>query len=214
MRTGVIAQKLGMTRLFDEVGAHVPVTVLKLDNCRVLAVKTDEKDGYNAVQLGYGERKDKHTNKPQLIAHQKAGTKPAEKVKEFRVSGDSILNVGDVLSVAHFEKGAFVDVQGTSIGKGFAGPMRRWNFRGLEASHGVLKAHRSHGSTGQRQDPGKTFKGKKMAGHWGNEIVTVQNLKVIEIDTENNLLFVKGAVPGAKKSFVFIKDSEKKTAKK
>ncbi len=213
MRTGIIAQKLGMTRLFDDLGVHVPVTVLKVDECRVLSVKTLEKDGYDALVLGCGARKEKHANKPQVEEAKKNNFTLAEKVKEFRVSSDSIMEVGSVIKASHFEKGGFVDVQGVTIGKGFAGGMKRWNFRGMEASHGVLKTHRSSGSTGQRQDPGKTFKGKKMPGHMGCSNVTVQNLKIVDVDIENNLIFVKGAVPGSKSGFVFVKDAEKKTQK-
>lgn len=213
MRTGVIAQKLGMTRLFDDFGLHVPVTVLKVDDCRVLSVRTRDKNGYLALQLGYGLQREKHVNKPQIDEAKKKGFKLSKKIKEFRVSDDALMDVGSVISASHFEKGNFVDVQGVTIGKGFAGAMKRWNFRGMEASHGVLKTHRSPGSTGQRQDPGKTFKGKKMPGHMGCDNVTVQNLKVIDIDTENNLIFVKGSVPGCKYGFVFVKDAEKKTLK-
>lgn len=210
MRTGIIAQKLGMTRLFDDFGMHVPVTVLKIDDCRVLSVKTKDKDGYSALKLGFGYCKDKHANKAQIVEASKKNFKLAEKVKEFRVSDDNLLEVGTMITASHFEKGCFVDIQGVTIGKGFAGGMKRWNFRGMEASHGVLKTHRSSGSTGQRQDPGKTFKGKKMPGHMGCDSVTVQNLQIVDVDNDNNLLFVKGAVPGCKYSFVFVKDSEKR----
>ena len=209
MRTGLIAKKLGMSRIFDVDGTHVPVTVLQVDGLEVVAVKTQEKDGYTSVQLGCGAIKAKNLSKPLKGYFAKANVEPKGKLAEFRVSEDCLLSVGDKLSVEHFVPGQFVDVCGTSIGKGFAGVMKRHNFAGLEASHGVSVSHRSHGSTGQRQDPGKVFKGKKMPGQMGAVKVTIQNLEVVRVDAENNLLLVKGAVPGPKKSTVIIKESVK-----
>ncbi|MDR1691685.1 MAG: 50S ribosomal protein L3 [Rickettsiales bacterium] len=210
MRSGLIAKKVGMTRIFEGSDRQIPVTVLQIDNVRVVNTKNMDKDGYQAVCLGYGEKKEKNVTKPVAGLYKKAGLKPALKMVEFRVSPDCMLEVGTQLSPNHFIKGQFVDVIGTTIGKGYAGPMKRWNFGGLEASHGVKKAHRSHGSTGTRQSGGTTIKGKKMAGHLGDERVTVQNLEVVEIDMENGLLIVKGAVPGHKGAFVLIKDAVKK----
>jgi len=209
-RTGVIARKLGMTRLFAEDGSHVPVTVLQLDQCQVVAVRTKDKDGYTAVQLGTGKAKVKNVTKPVRGHYAKAKVEPKKKLTEFRVSDDAVLTVGAELSAAHFVAGQFVDVAGTSIGKGFAGPMRRWNFRGLEASHGVSISHRSHGSTGGRQDPGRTFKNKKMAGHWGVERVTTQNLKVVATDADKGLIMVSGSVPGPEGGWVEITDAVKR----
>ncbi len=212
MRTGLIAKKLGMSRIFEADGTHVPVTVLSVDALKVVAVKTAEKDGYNAVQLGTGAVKAKNVTKPLKGYFAKANVEPKKKLGEFRVTDDCLLSVGQELSANHFVAGQYVDVCGTSIGKGFAGVMKRHNFAGLEASHGVSISHRSHGSTGQRQDPGKVFKGKKMAGHMGAERVTVQNLKVAAIDADKGLIMVKGAVPGSENSWVRITDAVKKSA--
>jgi large subunit ribosomal protein L3 len=212
MRTGLIAKKLGMSRIFEADGTHVPVTVLSVDALKVIAVKTQEKNGYTAVQLGTGSVKAKNVTKPLKGHFAKANVEPKKKLGEFRVSDDCMLSVGQELSANHFVVGQYVDVCGTSIGKGFAGVMKRHNFAGLEASHGVSISHRSHGSTGQRQDPGKVFKGKKMAGHMGSERVTVQNLKVAAIDADKGLIMVKGAVPGSENSWVRITDAVKKQA--
>ncbi len=212
MRTGLIAKKLGMSRIFEADGTHVPVTVLSVDALKVIAVKTSEKNGYSAVQLGTGAVKAKNVNKPMKGYFAKANVEPKKKLGEFRVTEDCLLSVGQELSAEHFVVGQYVDVCGTSIGKGFAGVMKRHNFAGLEASHGVSISHRSHGSTGQRQDPGKVFKGKKMAGHMGAERVTVQNLKVAAIDAAKGLIMVKGAVPGSENSWVRITDAVKKQA--
>lgn len=210
MRTGVIARKIGMTRLFSEEGSHVPVTVLKLDQCQVVAVRTDEKDGYSAVQLGVGKAKVKNVGKPLRGHFAKAKVEPKRKLAEFRVPKDKLLEVGAELSADHFVAGQFVDVAGATTGKGFQGVMKRWNFAGLEASHGVSVAHRSHGSTGQRQDPGRTFKGKKMAGHMGTGNITVQNLKVVATDAEKGLIMVRGAVPGQAGAYVLVSDAVKR----
>ena len=212
MRTGLIAKKLGMSRIFEADGTHIPVTVLSVDGLKVVAVKTAEKDGYTAVQLGTGAIKAKNVSKPLKGHFAKANTEPKKKLGEFRVSEDCLLEVGNELSVEHFVAGQYVDVCATSIGKGFAGVMKRHNFAGLEASHGVSISHRSHGSTGQRQDPGKVFKGKKMAGHMGDERVTVQNLKVVSIDADKGLIMVKGAVPGSENGWVYVTDAIKKVA--
>ncbi len=209
MRSGVIAKKIGMTRLFAADGAHVPVTVLQIDNLQVVATRTIETDGYTAVQLGSGKAKVKNVSKPMRGHYAKAGVEPKMKLVEFRVSEDALLNVGDELSVEHFNVGQKIDVTGESKGKGFQGVMKRWNFGGLRATHGVSVSHRSHGSTGQRQDPGKVFKGKKMAGHLGSERVTVQNLEVAKVDEPRGLILVKGAVPGAKGSYVLVRDAVK-----
>lgn len=210
MRTGMIAQKLGMTRVFTDEGQHVPVTVLKVDKCQVVAVRTKESDGYSAVQLGNGKAKVKRVTKPMRGHYAKAKVEPKRKLGEFRVSDDALLEVGQELSVNHFVAGQFVDVTGTSIGKGFAGAMKRHNFGGLRASHGVSISHRSHGSTGNSQDPGKVFKGKKMAGHMGDARVTTQNLKIVSTDEERGLILVKGAVPGAEGGWVRISDAVKR----
>lgn len=210
MRAGLIARKLGMTRLFTEEGEHVPVTVLKVDNCQVVAVRTEERDGYTAVQLGVGTAKVKNVTKPMRGHFAKAKVEPKRKLTEFRVSPDALLEVGSELTADHFVPGQFVDVVGTSIGKGFAGAMKRHNFGGLRATHGVSISHRSHGSTGQRQDPGKVFKGKKMAGHMGSRRVTVQNLKVVSTDADRGLILVHGAVPGAEGGFVLVRDAAKR----
>jgi large subunit ribosomal protein L3 len=210
MRTGVIAKKLGMTRIFKEDGTHVPVTVLHLDEVRVVAARTVESDGYNAVQLGYGKAKIKNVSKPQKGHFAKAKVEPAKKLVEFRVAADALLEPGAQLSPSHFTVGQFVDVSGTTKGKGFAGGMKRWNFAGLEASHGVSVSHRSLGSTGNRQDPGKTFKNKKMPGHLGQERVTTLNLTVAAIDEARNLVLVHGAVPGSRGDYVYLRDAIKR----
>src|SRR5512145_2838616 len=212
MRSGLIAQKVGMTRVFTDDGQHVPVTVLKVDSCQVVAVRTEEKDGYTAVQLGAGAIKVKNVNKPERGHFAKARVEPKRKLVEFRVDADALIEVGAELSAAHFVAGQYVDVTGTSIGKGFAGAMKRWNFGGLRATHGVSVSHRSHGSTGNRQDPGKVFKNKKMAGHLGDERVTVLNLKVVSTDVERGLILVRGAVPGAEGGYVLVKDAVKRKA--
>lgn len=210
MRTGVIAQKIGMTRLFTDEGAHVPVTVLKLDQCQVVAVRTAEKDGYTAVQLGVGKAKVKNVGKPQRGHFAKAKVEPKRKLAEFRVSADALLEPGAEITAAHFVAGQFVDIAGVTLGKGYQGVMKRWNFRGLEASHGVSISHRSHGSTGQRQDPGRTFPGKKMAGHLGVERVTTQNLKIVATDADRGLIMVQGAVPGSAGGYVRVTDAVKR----
>jgi large subunit ribosomal protein L3 len=210
MRTGVIAKKLGMTRLFKDDGTHVPVTVLHLDEVRVVAARTVETDGYSAVQLGIGKAKPKNVSKPQKGHFAKAKVEPAMKLVEFRVADDALLETGAVISPAHFSVGQFVDVAGITKGKGFAGGMKRWNFAGLEASHGVSVSHRSLGSTGNRQDPGKTFKNKKMPGHLGQERVTTLNLQVAGLDESRNLVLIRGAVPGSKGSYVLLRDAIKK----
>jgi large subunit ribosomal protein L3 len=214
MRTGLLAQKLGMTRIFAADGNHVPVTVLKVDNCQVVAVRTDEKNGYNAVQLGVGKAKVKNVSKAQRGHFAKAKVEPKQKMCEFRVSKENLLEVGAELSASHFVDGQFVDVIGTTIGKGFAGSMKRWNFGGLRATHGVSVSHRSHGSTGNRQDPGRTFPGKKMAGHLGVERVTQQNLKIVQTDADQGLIYVQGAVPGHEGSYVMVKDAVKRALPK
>src|SRR6186713_3402424 len=193
MRSGVIAQKMGMTRLFTEAGEHVPVTVLRLAQCQVVAHRSKEKDGYVALQLGAGTRKVKNVSKSERGRFAVAKVEPKRKLAEFRVSDDAVIPVGAEITADHFLVGQFVDVTGTSIGKGFAGVMKRWNFGGLRATHGVSVSHRSHGSTGQRQDPGKVFKNKKMAGHMGDVQATTQNITVIDIDTEFNIIAVLGA---------------------
>lgn len=214
MRTGLLAQKLGMTRIFAADGNHVPVTVLKVDHCQVVAVRTTETNGYNAVQLGVGKAKVKNVSKAQRGHFAKAKVEPKQKLAEFRVSKENLLEVGAELSAAHFVTGQFVDVVGTTIGKGFAGAMKRWNFGGLRATHGVSVSHRSHGSTGNRQDPGRTFPGKKMAGHLGVERVTQQNLKIVETDVEQGLIYVHGAVPGHEGAYVLVKDAVKRALPK
>jgi large subunit ribosomal protein L3 len=214
MRTGLIAQKVGMTRIFADDGSHVPVTVLKVDTCQVVDVRTQEKHGYNAVQLGVGKAKVKNVSKAQRGSFAKSKVEPKAKLAEFRVSKDGLLEVGAEISVAHFVPGQFVDVIGTTIGKGFAGSMKRWNFGGLRATHGVSVSHRSHGSTGNRQDPGRTFPGKKMAGHLGVEQVTTQNLTVVSTDEAEGLILIKGAVPGHDGGYVLISDAVKRAAPK
>lgn len=210
MRTGLIAKKLGMTRLFKEDGTHVPVTVLHLDEVQVVDTRTQDRDGYTAVQLGIGKAKVKNVSQPNRGHFARVKVEPKQKLVEFRVSEDALLESGLALTAAHFVVGQKVDVTGTSKGKGFAGAMKRWNFRGLEATHGVSVSHRSHGSTGNRQDPGKTFKNKKMAGHLGDERVTTQNLEIAAVDVEKNLIMIKGSVPGAKNGFVLVRDAIKK----
>ena len=212
MRSGVIAKKLGMTRLFMEDGRQVPVTVLQMDGCQVVAQRTSEKDGYTAVQLGIGDAKAKNVNGPMRGHFAKASVAPKRKLTEFRVSEDNLIEVGSELSADHFLAGQKVDVAGTSIGKGFAGAMKRHNFGGLRASHGVSISHRSHGSTGQCQDPGRVFKGKKMAGHMGDARVTVQNLEIVKTDADRGLLMIRGAVPGPKGGWVTVRDAVKVAA--
>ena len=210
MRTGVIAKKVGMTRLFQEDGRHVPVTVLSLEDCQVVSHRTDERDGYFAVQLGAGEAKQKNVNKPQREAFAKAETGLKKRVAEFRVeSEDGLVPVGSTISAEHFVAGQKVDITGHTQGKGFAGAMKRWGFGGLRATHGVSISHRSHGSTGNRQDPGRVFKGKKMAGHMGDRQRTQQNLEVVRTDADRGLIFVKGSVPGSKNGWLLVRDSVK-----
>ena len=210
LRSGVIAKKVGMTRLFMEDGKQVPVTVLQLDKLQVVAQRTMDKDGYTAVQLGAGSAKAKRTSQAMRGHFSAAKVEPKRKVAEFRVDEENLIGVGEEIIADHYFEGQFVDVAGTSIGKGFAGSMKRHNFGGLRASHGVSISHRSHGSTGQCQDPGKVFKGKKMAGHMGAARVTTQNLQVVKTDTDRGLIMVKGAVPGSKGGWVTVKDAVKK----
>lgn len=210
MRTGVIAKKLGMTRFFDEDGVHVPVTVLSLDGCQVTAQRTKDKDGYVALQLGAGAKKAKNTSQAMRGHFAKALVEPKHVVAEFRVDEDGLIDVGAEFTADHFVPGQKVDIQGVTIGKGFAGAIKRWHFGGLRATHGVSVSHRSHGSTGQRQDPGKVFKNKKMAGHLGQDNRTTQNITVWRIDVERGLIMVKGAVPGAEGSYVKVRDAIKK----
>ncbi len=212
MRTGLIAQKLGMTRAFRDDGSHVPVTVLRVDNCQVVAVKTAESDGYTALQLGVGTAKVKNVSKSMRGHFARSRVEPKRKLAEFRVSDDALIDVGAELTADHFVAGQHVDVVGTSIGKGFAGAMKRHNFGGLEASHGVSISHRSHGSTGNSQDPGRVFKGKKMAGHLGDARTTVQNLEIHSTDSDRGLILVAGAVPGAKGGYVLVSDAKKRRA--
>jgi len=210
MRSGLIAQKVGMTRIYTDAGEQVPVTVLKLDNCQVVAHRTEDKNGYTAVQLGSGLAQVKNTPKAARGHFAKAEVEPKRKVTEFRVTADNLIEVGAELTAEHFVVGQFVDVSGTSIGKGFAGVMKRHNFRGGRATHGNSVSHRVHGSTGQRQDPGKVFKNKKMAGHMGDVRVTTQNLKVVRTDVERGLIMVEGAVPGAKGGWIEVRDAVKR----
>lgn len=210
MRTGLVAKKVGMSRYYTPEGQDIPVTLLHVDECVVVAVKTKKSDGYDAVQVGCGKRKVKNVSKSLRGHFAKAKVEPSGKLVEFRVDENALLSPGQQLSVNHYVEGQFVDVVGTSHGKGFAGVMKRHNFAGLEASHGVSVSHRAHGSTGQRQDPGKVFKGKKMAGHMGDVRVTTQNLKVVGVDAENSLLIVCGAVPGSKGSYVLVLDAVKR----
>ncbi|MFG5381093.1 MULTISPECIES: 50S ribosomal protein L3 [unclassified Yoonia] len=210
LRTGLIAKKVGMTRLFMEDGKQIPVTVLSLENLQVVAQRTADKDGYVAVQLGAGNAKAKRTSKAMRGHFAAAKVEPKRKVAEFRVAPENLINVGEEILANHYFEGQYVDVSGTSIGKGFAGAMKRHNFGGLRATHGVSISHRSHGSTGQCQDPGKVFKGKKMAGHMGAAKVTTQNLQVVKTDADRGVIMVKGAVPGSKGGWVTIKDAVKK----
>ena len=212
MRSGIIAKKLGMTRLFMEDGKQIPVTVLQMENLQVIAQRTSETDGYTAVQLGTGVAKVKRQSAAMRGHFAKAKVEPKRKIAEFRVSAENLIEVGEEITANHFLEGQKVDVAGTSIGKGFAGAMKRWNFKGLRATHGVSVSHRSHGSTGQCQDPGKVFKGKKMAGHMGSARLTTQNLEVMKTDIERGLIMIKGAVPGSKGGWVTVKDSVKKKA--
>lgn len=209
MRTGVIAKKVGMTRLFQEDGRHVPVTVLSLEDCQVVSVRTADRDGYVAVQLGAGEAKQKNVNKPQREHFAKAEVPLKARVAEFRVADDAVLEVGSTIAASHFVPGQLVDVAGHTQGKGFAGAMKRWGFGGLRATHGVSLSHRSHGSTGNRQDPGKVFKNKKMAGHMGDRERTQQNLEIVRVDDDRGLIFVKGSVPGAKNGWLTVSDAVK-----
>ena len=214
MRSGVIAQKVGMTRVFTEAGEHVPVTVLKLDGCQVVAHRTAEVNGYSALQIGIGKAKVKNVSKAERERFAIAKVEPKMKIAEFRVEADHMIPVGAEILADHFVTGQFVDVTGTTTGKGFAGPMKRWNFGGLRATHGVSLSHRSHGSTGGRQDPGKTFKNKKMAGHLGVERVTTLNLRVVQTDVERGLILVEGAVPGTAGGWIFVRDAIKKALPK
>jgi large subunit ribosomal protein L3 len=210
MRSGIIAKKIGMTRLFMEDGKQIPVTVLQLENLQVVAQRTAEENGYTAVQLGAGSAKAKNVSQAMRGHFAKAQVEPKRKVVEFRVAEENLIEVGAEITAEHYNEGQFVDVAGTSIGKGFAGGMKRWNFGGLRATHGVSISHRSHGSTGQCQNPGKGFKGKKMAGHMGAVRVTTQNLQVVKTDAERGIIMIKGAVPGSKGGWVTVKDAVKK----
>jgi large subunit ribosomal protein L3 len=214
MRSGVIAQKVGMTRVFTDAGLHVPVTVLRLANCQVVAHRTKDKNGYVALQLGSGTRKVKNVTKAERGNFALAKVEPKRSVAEFRVSEDALIPVGAEITADHFVPGQYVDVTGTSIGKGYAGGMKRWNFGGLRASHGVSVSHRSIGSTGGRQDPGKTFKNKKMPGQLGGERVTTLNVKVVQTDVERGLILIEGAVPGAKGGWITVRDAVKKAPPK
>ncbi len=210
MRSGLIAQKLGMTRIYKDTGEQIPVTVLKVDSLQVVAQRTEEKNGYTAVQLGAGLAKVKNTSQPMRGHFAVAKVEPKRKLAEFRVSAENMIDVGAELSAEHFVEGQKVDVTGTTIGKGFAGAMKRHNFGGLRASHGVSVSHRSHGSTGQCQDPGKVFKGKRMAGHMGATRVTTQNLEVVQTDGERGLILIRGAVPGSKGAWILVRDAHKR----
>lgn len=210
MRSGVIAQKIGMSRIFNEAGEHIPVTVMRLDNVQVLGHRTEEKNGYTAVQLGAGSRKASRVTKPERQNFAVVNVAPKRKLVEFRVSPENLVDIGAEITADHFVDGQFVDVTGTSIGKGFAGAMKRWNFAGGRATHGNSLSHRALGSTGQCQDPGKVFKGKKMAGQMGNERVTTQNLVVVRTDVDRGLIMIRGAVPGPKGGWVLIRDAVKK----
>lgn len=209
MRSGVIAQKIGMTRVYNDEGEHVPVTVLRMENCQVVAQRTEEKNGYTAVQLGVGLSKVKNTSKALRGHFAKASVEPKSKLAEFRVSPENMLDVGAEITAEHFVPGQKVDVTGTTVGKGFQGVMRRHNFGGGRASHGVSISHRAHGSTGQNQDPGRVFKGKKMAGHMGNTRVTTQNVEVVQTDLERGLVLIRGAVPGSKGAWILVRDAVK-----
>ncbi|ASW06351.1 MULTISPECIES: 50S ribosomal protein L3 [Rhizobium] len=213
MRSGVIAQKVGMTRVYNDAGEHVPVTVLRMEGCQVVAQRTVEKNGYTAVQLGAGQAKVKNTTKALRGHFAVASVEPKAKLAEFRVTEDNLLEVGTELNAGHFTAGQLVDVTGTTIGKGFAGAIKRHGFGGLRATHGVSVSHRSHGSTGSRQDPGKVFKNKKMAGHMGQTRVTTQNLEVVSTDEDRGLILVKGAVPGSKGAWIIVRDAVKSAAK-
>ncbi len=210
MRSGIIAKKVGMTRVFMEDGKQIPVTVLQLENLQVVAQRTAEEHGYTAVQLGAGAAKAKRTSKAMRGHFAKANVEPKRKVAEFRVAPENLIEVGAEITAEHYNEGQYVDVSGISIGKGFAGGMKRWNFGGLRATHGVSISHRSHGSTGQCQNPGKVFKGKKMAGHMGAARVTTQNLQVVKTDADRGIIMIKGAVPGSKGGWVTLKDAVKK----
>ncbi|MDX7951017.1 50S ribosomal protein L3 [Lichenihabitans sp. Uapishka_5] len=210
MRSGVIAQKVGMTRIFTDAGEHVAVTVLKLEGCQVVAHRTEAKNGYTALQLGFGKAKVKNVTKAERGHFAVANVEPKMEVAEFRVTPDLLIPVGAEITADHFVEGQFVDVTGTATGKGFAGPMKRWNFGGLRATHGVSLSHRSHGSTGGRQDPGKTFKNKKMAGHLGTDRITTLNLKVVKADVARGLLLVEGAVPGVAGGTIYVRDAIKR----
>lgn len=209
MRSGVIAQKVGMTRVYNDAGEHIPVTVLRLDNCQVVAHRTEDKNGYTAVQLGAGHSKVKNTSKALRGQFAAASVEPKAKLVEFRVSADNLIEIGSELSANHFVAGQLVDVTGTTIGKGFAGAIKRHNFGGLRATHGVSVSHRSHGSTGSNQDPGRVWKGKRMAGHMGQTRVTTQNLEVVSTDEDRGLILVKGAVPGSKGAWIVVRDAIK-----
>ena len=209
MRTGLIAKKMGMTRVFSDKGRHVPVTVLSISDCQVICHKTLDNDGYSAIQIGAGAPKIKNVSKPMRGHFAKSKVEPKEKIAEFKVSEDALIDVGKIIGVNHFIPGQKVDVIGSSKGKGFAGAMKRHNFAGLRASHGVSISHRAHGSTGQCQDPGKVFKGKKMAGQLGNKRVTTQNVSIVSIDNDEGLILIKGSIPGSKGGFVYIKDAIK-----
>ncbi len=211
MRTGLICKKIGMSRIFSAEGSHVPVTVLELDNCQVVSSLTEEKNGYSAVQIGVGKIKEKKISKPMEGHFKKNKVNPKLKISEFRVTKDNLIDTGTEIVASHFVEGQFIDATGISIGKGFAGAMKRHNFGGLRASHGVSISHRSHGSTGQCQDPGKVFKGKKMAGHMGSSKTTIQNLEVVKTDSENGYIFIKGAIPGPKGGWVVLNDAIKKS---
>lgn len=213
MRSGVIAQKVGMTRVYNDAGEHVPVTVLRMEAVQVVAQRTVEKNGYAAVQLGAGTAKVKNTSKAMRGNFAVANVEPKAKLAEFRVTEDNLLEVGTEIKAGHFAAGQLVDVTGTTIGKGFAGAMKRHGFGGLRATHGVSVSHRSHGSTGSRQDPGKVFKNKKMAGHMGQTRVTTQNLEVVSTDEDRGLILVKGAVPGSKGAWIIVRDAVKSAAK-
>lgn len=210
MRTGIIAQKVGMTSVFNNNGKRVPLTLVKVDDCQVVGHKIAEKHGYNALVIGIKDKKISRVTKPMKQVFANAKVSPKTKLKEFRISEDNFIDIAASLEVDHFTAGQFIDVTATTIGKGFAGSMKRHNFRGLEASHGVSISHRSHGSTGQRQDPGKVFKGKKMAGHMGCSQVTIQNLKIFAIDKEQGLIMIQGSIPGHKGSYISIKEAIKK----
>jgi 50S ribosomal protein L3, bacterial len=210
MRSGVIAQKVGMTRVFNDAGEHIPVTVLKLDQCQVVAHRTKEKNGYTAVQLGAGKAKVKNVSKAERGRFAVAQVEPKRKIAEFRVSEEALIPVGSEITADHFVVGQYVDVTGISTGKGFQGGMKRWNFSGLRASHGVSISHRAIGGTGGNQDPGRTYKNKKMPGHMGGERVTTQNLRVVQLDVERGLILVEGAVPGVAGGWIFVRDAVKR----